>query len=344
MSVEVIRCEDNVKDAWDTFLNEREGATFYHLYGWKEITESCFGHQCHYLAAVCSGEIVGVLPLVTVKSLLFGSILCSLPFVNFGGICAIPGEAESLLLNEAKEIVKRDKIAYLELRAARMTSESLPTSEHKVSMTLSLDTDPEHIWNNFKTKQRTEIRRAFKNDLRVISGGTELLDTFFSILAIGWQSLGTPLYRKSYFKTILDTFPDKTRIFVVYHQNMPVAAAFNGYHNGTVEGMWLGIVPHFRNLQPNNVLYWEMIKHACEHKMKQFHFGRSSVGSGGEFFKKKWQATPKQLYWQYYLGTAKSIPQLNVDNPKYGLAIKAWKKLPLELTKIIGPYIAAGIP
>ncbi|MBE0585855.1 MAG: FemAB family PEP-CTERM system-associated protein [Desulfofustis sp.] len=344
MNISVTSCNENFSNAWDAFLAGREGATFYHLYRWKEVTEKCFGHECHYLAAVCSGEIVGVLPLVTVKSIFFGSILCSLPFVNFGGICSVSGDAESLLLREAKDIVDKEGIGYLELRSTRRTSESLPTSEHKVSMTLALDGDPENIWNSFKTKQRTEIRRAFKNGLQVISGGAELLDTFFSILAVSWQSLGTPIYRKNYFKAILESFPDNTRIFVVNHEDTPVAAAFNGYYNGIVEGMWLGMLPRFRQLQPNSVLYWEMIKHACENNMKQFHFGRSSVDSGGEFFKKKWQATPKQLYWQYYLGTANKTPQLNVSNPKYGLAIKAWKKLPLELTKVLGPYIAAGIP
>ena len=60
-----------------------------------------------------------------------------------------------------------------------------------------------------------------------------------------------------------------------------------------------------------------MIKHACENNMNLFHFGRSSIDSGGEFFKKKWNAQQKQLFWQYQLGKVKYIPQLNVHNPKY---------------------------
>jgi len=345
MSLKIIHCEDERSGAaWDSYLEGREGAAFYQLFSWKRINEMCFGHHCYYLAAIQDEEIVGILPLVEIRSKLFGKILCSMPFVNFGGVCAALPEAESLLLEEAKALVDRAGIDYLELRSITKATTPLPTSEHKVSMTLALNPDPEVIWNNFKSKQRTEIRRSYKNDLDVVSGGEELLDTFYSVLAISWQSLGTPIYKRSYFKTILETFPSNTRIFVVEHGNTPVAAALNGYYNGVVEGMWLGIVPEFRKLQPNSVLYWEMIKHACDNGMKQFHFGRSSIDSGGEFFKKKWQAKPKQLYWQYYLGTAKDIPQLNINNPKYGIAIKAWRKLPLKLTKLVGPYIAASIP
>ena len=75
-----------------------------------------------------------------------------------------------------------------------------------------------------------------------------------------------------------------------------------------------------------------------------YHLGRSSSGSGAEDFKKKWNAYPSQLYWHYILNNSDDIPQLNVNNPKYDLAIKAWKKLPLIVTKVIGPHIAKSIP
>lgn len=298
----------------------------------------------YYLAAMEEGKPLGVLPLVYINSCLFGKILCSMPFVNFGGVCAAEPMAESMLLDEAKSLVEKEGLGYLELRNTKKLAEDLPTSEHKVSMVLDLDPDPNVIWNSFKSKQRTDIRRAWKNDLQVVSGGEEMLDLFFPVIAASWRSLGTPIYKKEYFRIILQTFPDKTRIFVVIHKNIPIAAAFNGYYQGTVEGIWLGILPQFRNLHPNNALYWEMIKHACENNCKSFHFGRSSVDSGGEFFKRKWNAKEKQLYWQYSLGTLEAVPQLNVNNPRYSLPRKVWKKLPLRITNWLGPAISRSIP
>jgi FemAB-related protein (PEP-CTERM system-associated) len=344
MSAKIIHCtrEDAVK--WDTFLETSDRASFYQLFAWKHVNESCFGHKTYYLAAEDDDGFSGVLPLVYIKSRLFGKILCSMPFVNFGGACLETTGTESLLLGEAKRIVHNERIAYLELRNTSPLNEPLPTSKHKISMTLDLAPDPEQIWNSFKSKQRTEIRRAYKNDLNAVSGGEELLDTFYTLLSTSWRSMGTPIYNKKYFQIVLRAFPDKTKIFVVLHKDTPIATAFNGYYNGTVEGMWLGISPEFRRMCPNHVLYWEMIKHACENNYKVFHFGRSSIKSGGEFFKKKWNAKAQQLYWQYYLGTAKDIPQLNVQNPKYKHMIELWKKLPLNITTSLGPAIARNIP
>ena len=125
---------------------------------------------------------------------------------------------------------------------------------------------------------------------------------------------------------------------------LPVATAFNGYYGGTVEGLWAGVSTRHKRLQPNYVLYWEMIKDACESGYRIYHLGRSTAVSSGETFKKKWNATPKQLYWQYYLGRINEIPSLNVQNSKFKLAIRTWRTLPLGLTNFLGPFVAKNIP
>jgi len=344
MSIKVINCSNEFGKDWDLYVESRREVTFYHLFSWKRINEISFGHTCYYLAALIDSRIVGILPLVCINSRMFGKILCSMPFVNFGGICANSPEAEILLLDKAQDIVKKERFDYLELRNLKKLDGNLQTSEHKVSMVLNLNPDSGVIWDGFKTKQRTEIRRAYKNNLRVVSGRGELLDVFYSTLAVSWHNLGTPIYRKSYFKSILDAFPENTRIFIVMLEDLPIGAALNGYFKGTAEGMWLGLLPKYRKLLPNSILYWEMIKHACENNIETFHLGRSSVNSGGEFFKKKWRAEPVQLYWQFYLGNKKEMPRLNVDNPKYKFAIKVWQNLPHRLTKILGPSISSSIP
>ena len=50
-----------------------------------------FGHDCLYLAARDhAGRIEGVLPLVRVKSRIFGHFLVSMPFLNYGGPVGSP--------------------------------------------------------------------------------------------------------------------------------------------------------------------------------------------------------------------------------------------------------------
>lgn len=340
----IIRCDDTHAKAWDEYVSRHAQGSFYHLFGWKKVNESCFGHETFYLAAIDEGRICGVFPLVYVRSRLFGKILCSMPFVNYGGPCSDDEEIERLLLDEAKQMVARQAADYLEIRSTRKLDGDLKTSEHKISVTVALNPNPDVIWDAFKTGHRKHIRQAYKRNLSVRIGGAELLDSFYEILGESWKHLGTPLYQKHYFDTILRTFTDRTRIFLVDYEGAPIAAALNGYFGDFVEGMWLGTRPPYRQIEPSYVLYWEMIRDGCVRGYRQFHLGRSTVDSGGETFKRKWNAYATQLYWQYVLPKDRPMPQLNVTNPKYKLAMSTWRLLPNAITHRVGPWVARAIP
>ncbi len=342
--IEITCTETQESPDWDEFLNKSPEASFYQLAGWQIINRKHFGHRTFMLSAKQNGKVVGVFPLVFINSKLFGKILSSMPFVNFGGPCAERPDIERSLLKYAESLTLELDCDYMEVRAKKLIDETLPTATNKISMTINLDSDPDVLWNNYASKHRTNIRRVYKNGLTVNSGGIELLDTFYSLLCHSWRDLGTPIYAKRYFREIFEQFDHKVRIFVCYQGKQPIATAFNGLYKGTVEGMWAAALSEARKLQPNYVLYWEMIKHACENGFQHFHLGRSSVDSGGEQFKKKWKAEQTQLYWQYYLNNSMDMPQLNVNNPKYQIAINLWRKLPVPVTTLIGPPLARNIP
>lgn len=341
----VIRKADSDDMAeWNAWLSTSENGSFYHRYEWRDIVKQEFNHDSPYLLAERAGHIVGLLPITFVSSRLFGRILCSVPFLNFGGPVAEDETVERALVNAACREAEWVGADYLELRCPKPIASDLPSSMHKISMTIALPNDADALWSSFASKHRTNIRRAYKNDLRVEHGGMELLKPFYNILAESWRNLGTPIYRERYFRKILETFPKTTRIFVCYQGETPIAAAFNGYLNGVVEGLWAGVRGEYRAAQPNYVLYWEMMKHACEAGYAHYHLGRSTAESGAESFKKKWRADAKQLYWYYFLPKGGEIPELNVSNPKYQMAINTWRKLPIGLTTRIGPMLSRSIP
>ena len=135
-----------------------------------------------------------------------------------------------------------------------------------------------------------------------------------------------------------------SRSALSYYRQEPVATAFVGFHGKMVEGMWLSFLREYSKLQINYFQYWEMIKRACEQGYDLFHLGRSTAEGGGEFFKEKWNAVPRQLYWEYVLNKRQQLPELNVENPRYSLAIRLWRALPVSVTTAIGPMIAKSIP
>jgi len=60
-------------------------------------------------------------------------------------------------------------------------------------------------------------------------------------------------------------------------------------------------------------------------------------------FKKNWGFTPTPLSYEYHLVKAREMPDISPMNPKYRLFINAWKRLPLPMTRIIGPLIARNL-
>jgi FemAB-related protein (PEP-CTERM system-associated) len=329
---------------WNAYVAQHPAASFYHRYEWAKLNREQLGNECHFLVARREGRVAGILPLSLLASPWFGRILCSMPYVNYGGPCGDDAEVEDALTRKAVELTGQLNAKHLELRTKRPSGVEMPVSTRKVSLTLALNPDPEALWNGFASKHRTNIRRAQKNNLTVRDGGLELLDVFYSMMEQSWQHLGTPLYRKAYFKAILETFPNDTRIFVCEQGSEPIAVAFNGYGNGVVEGMWAGGGPRARELQANYVLYWEMMREACLRGSKLYHLGRSTADSGAEDFKKKWNAESQQLYWYFHRPDGGPMPELNVANPKFQLAIKVWRKLPLWVTRQVGPVLARSIP
>jgi FemAB-related protein (PEP-CTERM system-associated) len=345
MTIEIVEGRaDAAGTQWDAFVDRQPDGSFYHRFGWKRINEQELGHATSYLEAHAGTELIGVLPLVLTHSRIFGRILCSMPFVNFGGPLAIDGSVTHQLVQTARERAAELDADYLELRCTAPLDTDIPASLQKVSMTLRLDADPDRLWNGFSSKHRNNIRRVYKEGFEVKSGGVELLAEFYSVMQQSWRDLGTPLYAPSYFRAILDEFPEQTRIFVCHRNGAPVAVTFNGHSKATVEGMWAGATPIGRQMNANYVLYWEMIKDACQRGFTSFHLGRSTAGSGAEQFKKKWNTETQQLYWYHHRPDGQYKPVLNVDNPKFQFAIAAWRRLPLWATRMLGPALARSIP
>ena len=52
----------------------------------------------------------------------------------------------------------------------------------------------------------------------------------------------------------------------------------------------------------------------------------------------------RPLFWYYWLASGAELPELNPNNPKYALAVRFWKKMPLALANRVGPWIVRNIP
>ena len=101
---------------WDAFVRSSPHGTFYHLSGWRSLIENSLRHPAYYLYCEHAGEIEAVLPLVHVKSLLFGNALISVPFLVYGGPLASSPAALDKILEAARELAVDLGVDHLELR------------------------------------------------------------------------------------------------------------------------------------------------------------------------------------------------------------------------------------
>jgi len=325
---------------------EAQSSCLYHLIGWKEVIEKTFGHKTYYLLAENEKkEISGILPLIHLKSILFGNFMISVPYFNYGGLCVENDEVRSQLITEAIRIANREGAGHIELRHTQHIENGLQEKTAKVSMRLELPGEPDDLWKKFPSKLRSQVKRPQKEGMYSKIGNENELDSFYSVFTVSMRDLGTPVYPKEFFKNILRTFSDKACIQTIYTKNdIPIASGFLVRFKKLVEIPWAASLRSYNKYSPNMLLYWESLKYACENGYSYFDFGRSTPGEGTYRFKKQWGAKPLQLYWHYWLKDGGTMPELNPNNPKYKMAIKIWQRLPLPVTRLIGPIIVKNLP
>src|SRR2546427_11365486 len=111
MSVLEITRRDHADKAWDRFVEQHPHATVAHLAAWGAVFEGAYRHERVYLVAEEAGEIAGVLPLVVIKSRLFGRRVVSMPFLDYGGIPAGPRSPAPRRLAHAALALPRPRAA-----------------------------------------------------------------------------------------------------------------------------------------------------------------------------------------------------------------------------------------
>ncbi len=331
--------------AWDRYVLNHSMASGYQLMGWRRVVERAFGHRTFYLMVRDQqAQVRGVLPLVLLSSRLFGRFLVSMPFVNYGGVLADTSQAQRALLDAAIGLTTDVGATHIELRHQRRLDLGWTSKQHKVSMRLDLPREFDTLWQRFPSKLRSQIRRAQKEQLTVRIEGSEILEDFYRVFARNMRDLGTPVCGRRFFEAIVEEFPKGARICVVHLGRQPVAAGFLCGFQNTLEIPWASSDRRYNRLSANMLLYSAALEYACREGFEVFDFGRSTPGGGTYRFKEQWGAHPVPLYWHHWSSDRRAVPDLSPGNSRYGLAIQVWKRLPVALTRIIGPSIVRNIP
>jgi FemAB-related protein (PEP-CTERM system-associated) len=321
----------------------------FQLFGWRNVFHRTYGHATYYLMAL-GGEggahVHGVLPLVHFKHAIFGNRLVSLPFVDGGGVLAGSREVEEILLTEAARLGREVGAATIELRQEHPLADGplrATTRTDKVRMLLNLPKSSGLLLDSFKSKLRSQINRPLKEGFASSIGGLELLEDFYKVFLVNMRDLGSPAHSVNLMRHVLGEFPEHSRIVVIYRSKEPVASALVVGCGTTLRNPWASSLRKYSPLGPNMLLYLRMLEHACDSGYRIFDFGRSTAGEGTYRFKEQWGALPAPLHWYYLSLHGNSVEAGTSPTERFRKASRYWKKLPLVVTRIVGPSIRKHI-
>lgn len=135
---------------------------------------------------------------------------------------------------------------------------------------------------------------AFKLEL----GTHALLQSFWLVYAKRLHELGSLPLPKTFFSSLLDGFKEgHAEIFVLYHEEKPVGAAYNLAIGGFYENAWFATLKKYQNLGTSYFIHEKMIEHAKTGGFEIYSFGRSTTGEGVHQFKRQWGSVDIPLAW-----------------------------------------------
>jgi FemAB-related protein (PEP-CTERM system-associated) len=336
---------DELCSRWDQLCRDTAEHSPSRRLEWLAILRDGLDHRPLLLEGRNGDETVGMLPLQYLESRLFGRFLVGLPYLNLGGVLATEEAAADQLIDAAVKLSDELDVKYLELRHEQRLPH--PAFNHelteKVHMRLPLPTDTETLWQSIGPKVRNQVRKAEKQGLTIHWGREELLREFYAVYSHNMRDLGTPVFSRRLFSAILNHLPDSAEFCVARHSGATVAVALLVHGSGMTEVPSASSLRRWNHLNGNMLVYWHLLTRAIDHGQQIFDFGRSSAGSNTYRFKSQWGAAPHPAVWQYHVRRG-SVGEMRPNHPKNQRRIAIWKRLPVWLTRLVGPSIVRGIP
>ena len=338
-SLEVVEATGNGAE-WNAFVEHAAGGSTFHRWEWRDLYRGHYGHETPYLAAYRGGELAGVLPLVRVRSMIFGHYLVSLPYVSYGGPLGDP-DAQRALAQAAAERANGAKL--VELRSRAPFENALTLSTRKITVVLDLvPGDYAATFKTFDSKVRSQVRRAGREGLEV-RFGRDQLRAYHRVFAEHMRDLGSPAHGEAFFAALADLLGERAWIGVAWLGDTPVAAGFAIENGSEVEISWASALRRHSKIAPNMALYGAFIERACDRGFAAFNFGRCTPDSGTHRFKRQWGSRDEPLAWYQHSVSGVAAPP-NPEQGLYAKAVQLWQRLPLSLTTPLGARLIGGIP
>ncbi len=122
----------------------------------------------------------------------------------------------------------------------------------------------EELFKNLTQKTRYNCRVAMKHGVEIRVVGEEYLDDFVRIMQTTGERDGFNTRPKSYFARMLKALGPHVRLYMGFYEGNPVCGAITTNYAGKTCYVYGASDNLYRNVMPNYLMQWEMIKWAVE--------------------------------------------------------------------------------
>ena len=135
-----------------------------------------------------------------------------------------------------------------------------------------LGKNEEEMMNFFHSKTRYNIRYATRKGVEVRQCGEEMLEVFANIMLETGLRDGFVTRPKSYFAKMLDEMGENARLYMAFLDDKPIAGSLAIHYGDKVWYLYGASSNEYRNVMPNYLLQWEMIKWSLEKGARVYDF------------------------------------------------------------------------
>ena len=323
---------------WRDAVESSCDASLAHAPEWLSVIPRAYGHDPLYLSGEDEAGRRAVLPAFIVRRPFAGGIVTSMPFLDSGGPCGDARVGRALVDRLIAEAGRLQADA-VDIRCAQRLPIDVEPLEHKVNMILPLPDRPDQLWSALSSTVRNQIRKAERAGLTVACAAPDSLPEFYSIFATRMRELGSPVHSAKLFEAALDAFGPHARLMLVRKGESVIGGLIALSFKNTVFVPWASCLKDYFSLCPNMLMYWETIRSSCAEGYRRFDFGRSTRDCGTYKFKRQWGAKEQPLFWYTLRARQRRVPPLPASRNSAGLLGEVWQRLPLALTRQVGPHL-----
>ena len=272
--------DEKSKTEYKEFLEKHERCNFQQSLEWANVKKDNWKPEV-ILAEDNNKKIIGSLCVWIRKIPIFGNIM----YASRGPVCDIHDIAVMKQLTDgAKELAKKYKAIVLRIEpdinhddkvfrdvvsdlgykikddAKDFKDEIQPRFVFRLDIKGKTEED---ILAGFKQKWRYNIKVATKKGVEVREGKREDLKDFHNIMIETGKRDGFIIRPLAYFEKMYDELGDKhMKLLMAYHEGKPISGVIPIFYGNKTWYLYGASSNSYRNLMPNYLLQWEMIKMA----------------------------------------------------------------------------------